>query len=163
MSLLRLACVLTLAGWIGGLAVLGGVAAPTIFRVLEAHDPVGGRTTAGLVFGEIFQKFAHLSWGFGALLLALLGARAALGPRPRRFGVRMWTVTAMLAASLATSFFLAPRITAIRNSTSGPVASLPDDDPRKGEYARLHAASNGLMLLTILAGIGLIWVEMKDH
>ena len=80
MSLLRLACVLTLAGWIGGLAVLGTVVAPTVFTVLEAHDPIAGRTTAGLVFGAIFERFSHLSWGFGALMLALLGARAALGP-----------------------------------------------------------------------------------
>jgi hypothetical protein len=163
MSLLRLACVLTLAGWIGGLAVLGTVAAPTVFKVLEAHDPIAGRTTAGLVFGAIFERFAHLSWGFGALMLALLGARAALGPRPRRLGVRMWTVTFMLAISLATSFLLAPRINEIRDSASGPVASLPDDDPRKSEFGRLHGLSNGLMLVTIVAGIGLLWAEMKDQ
>jgi hypothetical protein len=163
MSLLRLACVLTLAGWIGGLAVLGTVAAPTIFTVLEAHDPIAGRTAAGLVFGAIFERFSHVSWGFGALMLALLGARAALGPRPRRLGIRLWTVAFMLAVSLTTSFLLTPRINAIRDSASGPVASLPDDDARKSEFGRLHGLSNGLMLVTIVAGIGLLWAELNDQ
>jgi len=162
MSLLRLACVLTLAGWIGGLAVLGTVAAPTIFRVLEAHDPIAGRTLAGLVFGAIFERFAHLSWGFGALLLALLGARAALGPRPRRLGIRLWTVTAMLAISLATSFFIVPRINAIRDSAQGTVASLPDDDPRKSEFGRLHGISTALQLVPLLGGLALIFWELKE-
>lgn len=163
MSLLRLASVLTLAAWIGGLAVLGGVAAPTIFSVLEAHDPAGGRTLAGLVFGAVFERFQHLSWGLGVLLLLLLGARAALGPRPRRLAVRLWTVTAMLAMSLGTGLVLAPRIDAIRERTPGTVAALPDTDPAKIEFGRLHGLSNALMLLTLTAGVGLFWVEMKDQ
>jgi hypothetical protein len=163
MSLLRLASVLILAAWTGGLAVLGGVAAPTIFSALEAHDPVAGRTLAGLVFGAVFERFQHLSWGLGAVLLLLLGARAALGPRPRRLAVRLWTVTAMLAMSLGTGLVLAPRIDAIRERTPGTVASLPDTDPAKIEFGRLHGLSNALMLVTLVAGIGLFWVEMKDQ
>jgi hypothetical protein len=163
MSLLRLASVLALAAWIGGLAVLGGLAAPTIFGVLEAHDPVAGRTLAGLVFGAVFERFQHLSWGLGVVLLLLLGARAALGPRPRRLAVRLWTVTAMLAMSLGTGLVLAPRIDAIRDRTPGTVASLPDTDPSKIEFGRLHGLSNALMLVTLVAGVGLFWVEMKDQ
>ena len=163
MSLLRLASVLALAAWIGGLAVLGGVAAPTIFGVLEAHDPVAGRALGGLVFGAVFERFQHVSWGLGALLLLLLATRAALGPRPRRLAVRMLTVTAMLAMSLATGLVIAPRIDAIRERTPGTVAALPDTDASKIEFGRLHGLSNALMLLTVGAGIGLFWVEMKDQ
>jgi hypothetical protein len=74
----------------------------------------------------------------------------------------MWTVTAMLAGSLLATFFIAPRIDAIRREVSGPIAALLDDDPRKSEFGRLHALSTGLMLVTVLAGAGLIWVEMRD-
>jgi nitric oxide reductase large subunit len=163
MSLLRLACVLTLAIWIGGLAVLGFVVAPTMFSAIEAHDPVGGRTVAAFAFGAVFERFLGLSWGFATLLLARLGARAALGPRPRRFGIRMWTVTAMLAMALGTSLFLVPRINHIRDTTPGTVASLPAGDPVKAAFGRLHAISNGIMLLTLVCGVGLLWVEMKDQ
>jgi hypothetical protein len=163
MSVLRLASVLTLAAWIGGLAVLGGLAAPAIFSVLEAHDPIAGRTLAGLVFGAVFTRFLHVSWGLGALLLILLGLRAALGPRPRRLAVRLWTVTAMLAMALGTGLVISPRIDAIRERTSGTVAGLPDTSADKIEFGRLHGLSNGLMLLTLVAGVGLFWVEMKDQ
>jgi uncharacterized membrane protein len=163
MSLLRLACVLTLAIWIGGLAVLGFVAAPTIFHALEAADATSGRTLAGLTFGAVFDRFLHVSWGLGLLMIALLGARAALGPRPRRLGVRIWTVTGMLALSLVTGFFISPRINTIRDSVKGAVAALPDDDARKVEFGRLHGLSNGIMLVTIIAGVGLIWMELRDQ
>jgi hypothetical protein len=163
MSLLRLACVLTLAIWIGGLAVLGFVVAPTLFRAMDVHDPVGGHALAGFAFGAVFERFLRLSWGFATLMLALLGARAALGPRPRRFGIRMWTVTAMLAMALGTSFILVPRINHIRDTTPGTVASLPAGDPVKTQFGRLHAISNGIMLVTLLAGVGLLWIEMKDQ
>jgi len=162
MSLLRFASVALLALWIGGLAVLGGIGAPAIFSVLEAHDPVAGRTLGGAVFGEIFTRFQHLAWGIGVLLIASLGVRAALGPRPRRFWLRLWTLVAMLAISAVSALAIAPRIDALREATPGAIASLPDADPRKIEFGRLHALSNGLMVFTLLAGTWLMWAEVRD-
>jgi hypothetical protein len=162
MSVLRFMSLLILVLWIGGLAALGLVGAPTIFSVLEAQDPEGGRAMAALVFGAIFRRFHHLSWALGGLLLALLGTRAVLGPRPRRFGLRMWTAVTMLAMSLAAGLWLAPRIDALRAATPGPIARLPDGDASKTEFSRLHGASTALMGFTILAGAGLIWLEMKE-
>jgi hypothetical protein len=162
MSLLRFASLVVLALWVGGLATLGLLAAPAIFDVLEAHDPATGRTLAAQVFGTVFGRFQRAAWVLGALLLALNAARALLGPRPRRMALRVWAVMAMVGMSLVGALVIAPRIETIRQSTSGAVASLPDTDPRKGEFGRLHGLSNGLMLLTLLTGAGLIWAEMKD-
>jgi hypothetical protein len=162
MGLLRFVSLLLLAIWVGGAAVLGAVGAPTIFAVLEAHDPAGGRTLAGQLFGAVLTRFHHLSFVVGGLFLAVMGTRAALGPRPRRLGLRLWTMAAMLAASGVTAYVITPRIDAIRTTTSGAVASLPDDDPRKREFGRLHGASNVLMLCTIVGGVTLIWAELKD-
>jgi len=162
MSLLRFASLIVLALWIGGLAVLGGVAAPTIFGVLETHDPAAGRIVAGMVFGAVFERFQHVSWTLGVLLFLLLGARALLGPRPRRTEVRLGLILFMLGASVVTGVVLAPRIDEIRTSTSGAVAQLPDSDARKTEFGRLHAASNALAFATLAAGLGLLWAEMKD-
>jgi hypothetical protein len=163
MTFLRYVALVALAVWVGGLVALGAVTAPELFNVLQGRDPAGGRELAGELFGGIFDRFQHVAWMLGALLLVSLGTRAALGPRPRRFAVRMWTVLAMLLVSIATSLFITPRIDAIRLETSGTVAALAEDDPRKGTFGRLHALSNGLMLLTVLAGVGLIWVEMRDE
>lgn len=162
MGFLRFVSLLGLSIWVGGAAVLGGVGAPMIFSSLEAHDPQAGRHLAGVVFGAVFARFQHLAWIMGGLLIVVMIARAVLGPRPRRFGLRVWAIAAMLAASLATGLVISPRIEAIRDTTPGAVAGLPDADPRKGEFGRLHGLSNGLMLFTILAGIGLMWAEMKD-
>ena len=162
MSLLRFASLVVLALWVGGLATLGLLGAPAIFDVLEAHDPEAGRALAAEVFGAVFRRFQHAAWALGAVLHALHAARALLGPRPRRLALRVWAVMTMIGMCLAGGLLIAPRIESIRQSTSGAVASLPDTDPRRIEFGRLHALSNGLMLLTLITGAGLIWAEMKD-
>ncbi len=163
MRVLRYIALVGLALWTGGLAALGGVGAPTIFRVLEARDAAHGRELAGVLFGAIFQLFQYASWGIALVLLGSLGVRAALGPRPRRFAVRMWTVLLMLALSLVTALVLTPRIETLRDSVTGSIASLPAADPRAIEFGRLHGASSVLMLATLLLGLGLIWAEMEDR
>lgn len=162
MSVLRLLSLVVLAVWIGGLAALGGVAAPTLFSTLEGLDPAAGRETAGLVFGAVFVRFQQLAWILGLLLMALLGLRAAIGPRPRRLGWRLWITAAMLAISLVAGLYIAPRIDAIRDSAGGPIEALADDDARRGELSRLHGTSTGLMIVTMLAGVWLMWIELRD-
>jgi hypothetical protein len=162
-ALLRLVAVLALVLWIGGLAMLGGVGAPVLFEVLQSEIPVGGRELAARVFGVMLIRAQYVSWACGLVFLTSLGIRAALGPRPRRFGIRMWIAAAMLAASVATTYGLAPRIEGIRTSVSGPVAGLPDDDPRKVTFGRLHGFSNLLMGGTLIAGLALLWFEIRER
>lgn len=162
MVVLRVASLIVLALWTGGLAVLGFVAAPAIFTTLEAQDPAGGRGLAGLVFGAVFARFQTWAWILGGVLILLLGARALLGPRPRRLGWRLMTIAIMLALSLYTAFGLAPRIDGIRRETSGSVSALPDTDPRKQEFGRLHGLSNIFMLITLVGGVGLFSIETTD-
>jgi uncharacterized membrane protein len=162
MALLRVASLLLVAIWVGGLAVLGFVAAPEIFSTLEAADPATGRVLAGQVFGAVLQRFQHWAWILGALLVALLVTRALLGPRPRRLALRVWTVGAMVALSLVTAFVITPRIDRIRGETNGAVSALPDGDQRKSEFGRLHALSSVIMLLTLAGGVGLLWAETHD-
>jgi hypothetical protein len=162
MAFLRYLALLALALWIGGLVALGAAAAPSVFAVLQAHDPIGGRELAGVLFGVIFTRFQQISWGLAGVILVSLSVRALLGPRPPRFAIRVWVVTAMLAMSLATVFAIVPRIDAIRASVKGPIAALPDTDQRKITFGQLHGASNGLMLVIVLSGVALMWIETRD-
>jgi Domain of unknown function (DUF4149) len=162
MTALRYLAILGLVVWVGGLAALGGVAAPAIFAVLGQQDPVHGRELAGLVFGDIFQRFQYVATGLAVVILASLGARAALGPRPRHFKVRLWSVVALLAVSLVTTFVITPRIVAIRDTVGVSIERLPDTDARRVTFGRLHGAANGLMLVTLVAGLGLLWIETID-
>ena len=163
MTFLRYLALLALALWIGGLVALGAAAAPQLFTVLAAQDPASGRDTAGMLFGAVFERFQHYIWAFAGVLFFSLGLRAALGPRPRRFAVRMWTVSAMLVGSLVTAFYITPRIDAIRRDVPTAVSSLKADDPRRVDFGRLHGLSSAIMVFTVLAGAGLIWVEMRDQ
>lgn len=162
MALLRVASLLVVALWTGGLAVLAFVAAPEIFATLEAADAANGRRLAGQVFGAVFARFQHWVWMLGAVLIGLFVARALLGPRPRKLGLRVLTVAVMISLSLVTAFAIAPRIDQIRSSTGGAVSALPDSDARKSEFGRLHALSSVFMLLTLVGGVGLLWAESHD-
>jgi hypothetical protein len=163
MTLLRFLAFLGLALWIGGLSILAGVGAPILFEVLQSQDPVGGRDLAGRLFGVMFERFQYVAWGSAAVLLVSLALRAALGPRPRRTALRIWTVLAMLAVSLGTTFVILPRVAAIRSSVDdGGVARLAADDARRVAFGQWHALSSGLMFLTLVGGLGLAWAEVRD-
>ncbi len=162
MSGFRFASLLTLAIWVGGLVVLAGVGAPSLFDVLESQDSGGGRTLAASLFGEMFLRFQHLAWVLGGVLILLLIVRRMLGPRPRPFALRLLAACTMLALSLVTGMFLVPRIDAIRRDTAGAVAELDEADPRQSEFKQLHGLSNALMGVTLVIGVGMLWLEMKD-
>lgn len=162
MPFLRFLALAILAVWLGGLLILGTIAAPMLFAVLEEHDPIAGRTLAAVAFGAIFQRFETVSWLLGVLFIAVLIVRAALGPRPRRLAVRIWTASVMVAIAIVTTAYIAPRIDKIRRETTGTVAALRLDDPRRVEFTRLHNLSNILGLVTVLAGVWLLWCEAKD-
>src|SRR5688572_3819977 len=136
MAFFRFAGLLALALWMGGLATLGALTAPVLFDVLGARDPASGRELAGVLFGALFEHFQRASWIAGAVLLLSLGGRAALGPRPRHFGVRTWIGAAMLAASVTSALYVTPRIERLRSGTSGSIASLPDGDPVRVEFGQ---------------------------
>jgi hypothetical protein len=162
MVFLRWLGLVALAFWVGGLIALGAIGAPVLFDVLQGHDPVMGRELAGAAFGAMFQRFQYWSWGAGLVLLMSIGFRAALGPRPKRFGLRMWVAAGMLALSLVTVFVITPRVNAIAASAGVPVASLDASDARRVEFGQWHGASSALMLLTVAAGIALLWAEAHD-
>ena len=163
MTLLRYAAFLGLAVWVGGLAVLAGLGAPALFDVLATQDPAGGRELAGLLFGTMLERFQYVAWGAAAVLLLSLALRAALGPRPHRTAIRIWTVVAMVAISLFTMFVITPQIDDIRAAVDGAIAALPAADPRRVEFGRWHGLSSGLMLVTIAFGLGLAWAEVRDQ
>jgi uncharacterized membrane protein len=162
MALLRVASLVVVSMWTGGLAVLGFVAAPEIFATLEAAEPTNGRVLAGQVFGAVFARFQHWAWILGAILIGLFIARALLGPRPRKLGLRLLVVAVMISLGAATAYAITPRIDTIRTETRGSIASLPDSDSRKAEFGRLHALSSIFMLITLAGGVGLLWAESHD-
>src|SRR5215203_3883861 len=98
MLALRYASLLALVVWVGGLLALGAIAAPVTFDVIAARHVPEGRALAGAIFGVILQQFHYVSYACGLVMPLALSARAVLGPRPRRFALRMAIAALMLLA-----------------------------------------------------------------
>lgn len=160
--MLRYAGVLALTLWVGGLLVLGGIAAPSIFDVLAARHVVNDRLVAGAIFGETLRRFHLLSYACAIVLLGTLVLRGVLGPRPIMFAARAGIAFLMLVATAYSGLIVVPRIAQMQSAAVEPPSSLPDGDPRRVAFGRLHATSTALQLVPLLGGLFLLLRELKD-
>jgi hypothetical protein len=162
MLVLRYAGLIALTLWIGGLLVLGAIAAPSIFEVSAARHIANDRMVAGAIFGEILRRFHLLSYACGLVLLAALLGRGVMGPRPILFAVRVMVAFLMLAATAASGLVIAPRIARIQSGTPVAPSSLPETDPRRVEFGRLHGISTSIQFVPLVGGLFLLFRELKD-
>ncbi len=160
MLALRYAALLAIVVWLGGLMVLGGVAAPAVFEIAGMH--AGGRMLAGDIFGEVLRRFHRVSYVCGAVIPLTLLARGALGPRPRRFAMRVALSLLMLAAVLYSGFVVLPRVERLQSAIGVAPSSLAEGDARRVEFGRLHALSTGVQIVPLLGGLLLLAYEMRD-
>ena len=68
----------------------------------------------------------------------------------------------MLLMMMATGFWLIPEVNAIQAQVTGPVSALPETDPRRIEFNRLHGLSNILYSITAIGGLALCWWEARE-
>lgn len=163
MVALRYAYLLALVVWVGGLIALGGIAAPAIFASLAGAHGMAGREMAGLAFGAVLRRFHLAAYISAAVMIVSLAAMAALGPRPTRFAIRVGIVFLMGALTLYSGLIVSPRVERLRNAIGAPVASLPESDPRRLEFVKLHGLSTVLLGITAAAGLVLILLETRTN
>jgi hypothetical protein len=162
MLALRYAGLLALVLWVGGLLVLGAIGAPSIFDVVALREVADGRMLAGAIFGETLRRFHLLSYACGAVLLLTIVVRAVLGPRPRRFAIRAGIAVIMLAATAYSGIVVSAQVATAQAAIGAAPSSLPEGDPRRVQFGRLHATSTALELIPILGGLMLLFWELKD-
>ena len=162
MLALRFVYVLALAVWLGGMTILGGLVAPTVFQVLQTADPASGRALAGAVFGTMVARFHLISYGCGALLLITLIAMALLGPRPKALAIRCAVVAAMLGVTAYSGVAVLGEIDAIQRQVGTLPSRLPDGDPRRVRFDDLHRLSERLMMINLIAALALIYWEATE-
>jgi hypothetical protein len=162
MRALRFAALLSIVVWVGGLIALGAIAAPAVFDVVAARQVPDGRLVSGAIFGEILNRFHRVAYACGVVLPVSLITRAVLGPRPRRFALRLAIAVLMLGATAYSGLVLTPRIEALQRSVGIAPSSLPEGDPRRVEFGRLHGMSSGIELVPVLGGLLLLVFEMRD-
>jgi hypothetical protein len=162
MLALRYVGLLALTLWVGGLLVLGAIAAPAIFDVLASRQVANHRVLAGAIFGETLRNFHLLSYVCGCVLLVSLILRGVLGPRPIWFAARLAIAFLMLVASAYSGVVVSAQIARVQSEIGGAPSSLPETDARRMAFGRLHAMSTGLELVPILGGLLLLFRELKD-
>jgi uncharacterized membrane protein len=162
MLALRFAGVVALTLWVGGLLALGAIVAPSTFDILAARHVADNRVLAGAVFGEALRRFHLLSYACAFILLTTLLIRGVLGPRPVMFAARLAIVLVMLGASAYVHFVVSARIASVQAQIGAAPSSLPEGDPRRESFGRLHATATGLELVPILGGLLLLFRELKD-
>jgi hypothetical protein len=138
--------------WEGGMAALGIIVAPAVFRTLPS------RLQAGTLFGNVLHAFGTVQIVLGLVCVAALVALKLSGAiGTRRAGLRMAAVVAMLVCVLVSQFYLAPEIVRERDGIAG-FDAVPSGTPQKARFDRLHHLSVQLAGATLLLGLGtLAW------
>jgi putative copper export protein len=162
MLALRLASLVTLAVWVGGLVVLGAVAAPAIFDVVGLRQVAEGRVLAGAIFGEILRRFHLVAYSCGAIVILTLITRAVLGPRPRQFAIRFSLAVVMLATTLYSGLIVSKRIERLRIEAGTAPSTLDAADPRRVAFEQLHARSVVLQFVPLVGGVILLLFEGRE-
>jgi hypothetical protein len=103
-----------------------------------------------------------LSYACGFVLLITLLVRGVLGPRPIWFAARVGTACLMVAATAYSGLVVSSRIARVQAEIGGSPSSLPESDPRRAAFGRLHATSTGLQMVPLLGGLLLLFRELKD-
>ena len=137
--------------WVGGMATLAFIVAPTLFRT--------ARPVAGTVFGAILRSFGVLQIVFGLLALSAVVVLHATGNiRPKTGTLRLGILVLMLLLVCGSQFFIAPAIERERAAVPN-FDSVPAGVPARARFDALHRWSVRVAGLTLLLGAGLLIVS----
>jgi hypothetical protein len=145
----RAAYLSALGLWVGGMATLAFVVAPTVFRT-------AARATAGTIFGSILRSFGTLEFVMGFVaLLAVLVLRYSGELRSKQALLRVGILLLMLLFVAGSQLFIAPAIERERAAIPN-FESVPAGVPARARFDSLHSWSVRLAGLTLLLGAGLL-------
>jgi uncharacterized membrane protein len=143
-TLLRLARLLALVVWVGGLVFFAFVLAPVAFHVLpSAHE-------AGLVVGGTLVWLHRIGVVCGGVFLA---ATLLSG---RRNWLQMGLVAFMLAITVYLQASVLPRMERDRASVGGDITAVVPGNAARADFDRLHPLSEKLEGAALFAGLGVV-------
>jgi len=146
--------VVALTLWIGGLWVIGYLAAPTVFVVLSDNHALAGVVTA--------RFFAAIGWIGIVCALYLMAFKIATG-RPHGAAFRQTTfrvIAAMLVLVLVAQFYVQPMMADIK-SQALPLSVM--QSAFAGRFTLWHRISEALYTLVSLLGALLVYLEARPH
>ena len=141
--------VLALALWVGGMAFMTFVAAPSIFKVLP-------REPAGDVVGDIFPKYFTL--GYVYCLLAILTAVGVYLKEDYWNKPKLLVLGLMFILTFYDGLVVAPRAHAVRAEMKKAEQEEQEEQKKAlwGEFVRLHSQSAAINIIVLGLGIAVV-------
>ena len=134
--------------WVGGMATLAFIVAPTLFRT--------ARPVAGTVFGAILRGFGTFQLVLGAIAVVAVVLLMRVGELKTRTGaIRLGVLAVMLLLVCTSQFYVGPAIEHERASIAN-FDAIPSGVPAKARFDSLHRWSVRLAGATLIAGAGLL-------
>lgn len=146
---LRLFIWVFLALWVGGLLFFPVVAN-------AAFSLLADKQQAGLVVRNCLLALHTEGIVAGVLLLVLLGAAAATRAFGRSTLGPICCTAVMLGLTVFSQFHVIPQMERDRLAVGGDIDKAAQNDPRRMDFDRLHAASVGLEEGVLAAGVLMI-------
>ena len=140
---------LTLALWVGGIAIFTFVVAPAIFRSFD-------RDMAAVVIGKLFD--GYFIYNLALSVFALIFALAALPGRYVYKKISLLLIAAAIVINAYVAFSLHPQVREVKRQVAS-FETMPKDSPARKEFSRLHAVSAVLNILLLADGAALIYLS----
>jgi len=157
-SALRTALLLLLGAFTGALAFFAGTAGTVLTESPSRH--AGGAVNRALLDVLDLSSYAVAALAF--LLVLLLDRVEPLARVQKGFALRLLAVVA--AAAFASHEVITPQMMALRDRLPGLIDLLPQTDPGRKEWGRLHAFSSAVLLVRLFASTALfILVSRKPQ
>lgn len=153
LALARYAHLLSVAVWIGSIVFFSFIGAPAIFKAVD-------RKTAGDIVGVIFPKYYALGYVCALASLASLvfiGAKTGF-THSLKYG--MAALAVMGALTLVSGAVIAPKARDVKQMIRAETDEAKIAELR-GRFGRIHAVSATLNLLTLAAGLVLLWFAVQ--
>lgn len=152
--MLRVVTALALAAWFGGMLFFGMGVAPVAFGVLP------DRVLAGNVVNGAMARLHMLAYVSAGAALFAFAVRATLEPGAVRLitGFKAALVGLMLGLTLFSGLWISPTLAQMRQEV-GAIDALPEGDPVRERFGRLHQLSVTVMGVTMLGVLAVIVLE----
>ena len=155
MSVVRYLMLLSLVIWIGGLIFFAFVLAPTVFTVLPTRQLAGNVVNRSLTI----MHWIGITCGLVFTVTSMIDSRIVNGVA-QPFALRNLIVYAMLILTLVSMFGVASRMLELRQQM-GVIDDVPQDNPLRVEFNRLHHWSTRIETSVLVLGLALLYLTSR--
>lgn len=142
--------------WLGGVMFFPIVAATAFGNLSDVH-------AAGTVVGHCLRILHYEGLFSGALIVILLLVAQAVKAVPRSVVVPVVLALIMLGLTAYSQFSIIPRMEHDRIAAGGSIESVPQNDPYRMDFNRLHGRSEHVEEGVLLAGVILVFFFAANY